>query len=178
MLIRYFVVPFLFQICSSAVCRRVLSPKTVTTQALVISFTRPVNQRLATFLVCFALCLCPLGLWSPAVALAAPDVGAEIRVVGRLPLKLDPHEQSEFLIKTKELARVTRTDDDVISYSCNSDIESLGTYVFEEVWPSEEALQSHLQTEHFKMWWSWVEPHLDGDLTIDVASLSSFHQLK
>lgn len=49
------------------------------------------------------------------MALESPEVGAEIRAVGCFPLKLDPLEQYEFVIKMKELARITRAVDDVVA---------------------------------------------------------------
>ena len=73
------------------------------------------NQRRATFLIGFPLCLPSLGLCSQAVALESPEVGAEIRVVGCFSLKLAPLDQNEFVIKMKELARITRAVDDVIA---------------------------------------------------------------
>lgn len=169
--------PFLFRFDFDASCRRGFNLHAQTAPEEALSLKRQVNQRFVSLLLSFALFLASFGLWSPAVAFAAPTAGDQIRVVGRLPLKLDPSQQREFLSKTKDLARVTRAEDAVISYSCNSDIENSSTFVFEEVWPSEESLQSHLQTDHFKSWWSWVEPHLSGDLVINVASLNSFHEL-
>ena len=109
---------------------------------------------------------------------ALPSLAAAeepIRVVGQLPLELSMDQQQEFVEKTLALANITRAKDNVIHYSCNSDIEHPGHYVFDEVWPSEEALKAHLQTEHFKEWWSWVEPHLDGNLAISIANTDQFH---
>ena len=118
-----------------------------------------------------------LGMIHPLAAWAATDDRSEIRVVGRLPLELNAKQHDEFIVKTKELARMTRANDNLVSYSCNSDIEIPNTYVFEEVWPSEEALRAHLETDHFSSWWAWVEPHLSGELVINVASIQDFHEL-
>lgn len=111
----------------------------------------------------------------PAFAADGTSQPEEVRVVGRLPLKLSPAEQDEFQRRTLELAKVTRAKDAVTSYSCNADIEQVGTYVFDEIWPSEQALRDHLDTAHFKAWWDWVEPHLNGDLVIKVAPTQDFH---
>lgn len=113
----------------------------------------------------------------PALALKSDSQSEEIRVVGRLPLKLSPAEQNEFLQRTLDLAKVTRQEDAVTSYSCNADIEVPGVYVFDEIWPSEKALNDHLATNHFNEWWQWVVPHLDGELMIKVAPTSEFHIL-
>lgn len=114
--------------------------------------------------------------WLGAPALAAAD-GPEVRVLGSLPLALTPLERQEFEQKTLALAEITRTQDHVIHYSCNADIEHAGVYVFDEIWPSEAALQAHLETEHFKAWWQWVQPHLNGNLVIGVSPTDSFHTL-
>lgn len=113
----------------------------------------------------------------PALAADGGGQTEEIRVVGRLPLKLSPSEQNEFVERTLALAKVTRQKDGVTSYSCNADIEKPGTYVFDEIWPSEQALNEHLATAHFNAWWEWVEPHLNGELVIKVAPTSDFHTL-
>jgi quinol monooxygenase YgiN len=107
--------------------------------------------------------------------MAATNQAEEVRVVGRLPMQLTDSEQTEFEQKTLALAKVTRAKDAVTSYSCNADIEHPGTYVFDEIWPSEQALKDHLATDHFKAWWDWVEPHLSGDLVIKVAPTADFH---
>lgn len=109
----------------------------------------------------------------PVFADTAP--ADEVHVVGRLPMQLTASERSEFERRTLALAKVTRQQDAVTSYSCNADIEHPGTYVFDEVWPSEQALKDHLATDHFKTWWDWVEPHLSGDLVIKVAPTADFH---
>jgi len=128
-----------------------------------------------------AVCVAVLALALPADAasLGARPIqgteGPEVRVLGRISLKLNAEEQREFEELTVDLAGATRQKDRVTSYSCNRDIEHPGTYVFDEVWPSEQALTDHLATEHFKAWWQWVEPHLDGSLAIGVSATQSFH---
>lgn len=125
------------------------------------------------------LILVVIGITNNQPAMAADDSvqTEEVRVVGRLPLKLSPAERRDFESRTLNLAKVTRDKDAVTSYSCNADIEHPGTYVFDEIWPSEQALNDHLATEHFKAWWEWVEPHLSGDLVIKVAPTKDFHTL-
>lgn len=129
------------------------------------------------WLLCSLMMAALLLLVHPTASLAAPglDQTAEpIQVVGRLPMNLNPSEQQEFERRTLALAAITRTKDPVTSYSCNADIEHPGTYVFVETWPSELALNNHLQTSHFKDWWQWVEPHLSGDLVINAAPTADF----
>jgi len=129
---------------------------------------------LALMLVLFAWLACP----SATLAASSGGVdGLEVRVVGRLPLQLTPEEQREFEQKTLELASITRRKDHVTIFSCNSDIEHPGLYVFDEIWPSESTLQAHLATPHFQAWWAWVEPHLAGELVIGVSPTEAFHIL-
>ena len=116
-------------------------------------------------------------LVQPTASLAAPGVehtAEPIRVVGRLPMNLNPSEQQDFERRTLALAAITRAKDPVTRYSCNADIEHPGTYVFVETWPSELALKDHLETSHFKDWWAWVEPHLSGELVISAAPTADF----
>jgi quinol monooxygenase YgiN len=105
-------------------------------------------------------------------AKGSQEASSLIRVIGRLPLSLSDEERLEFERLTLVLAAITREKDQVISYSCNADIEAKGTYVFDEVWPSYEIFMHHLDTSHFKDWWAWVEPKVQGALAIDYVSLS------
>lgn len=100
-----------------------------------------------------------------------------IHLVGRLAMNLSPEQQLLFENKTIALAAITRASDDVISYSCNRDIEKAGIYVFDEIWPSQRALEKHLKTDHFLSWWEWVKPYVAYDMKIEIASLDDFHQL-
>lgn len=150
----------------------------------MVETTNVCSARRASSLLARVLCslvmVIALVLAQPAAAMAAqPDAssGDPIRVVGRLPLQLTASERDDFEQRTLALAMTTRAKDPVTSYSCNADIEHPGTYVFEEIWPSEQALQDHLQTSHFKDWWAWVEPHLSGELVINAAPTDAFHSI-
>ncbi|MCP9775919.1 antibiotic biosynthesis monooxygenase [Cyanobium sp. HWJ4-Hawea] len=129
---------------------------------------------MATRLLALAVVLV-MGLWGVQPSLAASN--EQVRVVGRLPMQLSTTERQEFEHQTMDLAKITRAEDGVIQYSCNADIEKPGTYVFDEIWPSEQALNDHLNTDHFKQWWAWVEPHLNGDLVINIADTRQFHSV-
>lgn len=103
--------------------------------------------------------------------------GQSIHVVGRLAMNLSAPQLRQFEQKTVALATISRAEDGVIAYSCNRDIETAGTYVFDEIWPSQMALEDHLKTDHFRAWWDWVEPHLARELDVEVAFLDAFHRL-
>lgn len=118
-----------------------------------------------------------LGWSQPSHAGSATSVGDEqVRVLGHLPMRLSASDQREFVARTLELAKITRDQDGVISYSCNVDIEHQGSYLFDEVWPSEQVLAAHLETAHFKRWWAWVEPRLGGELEINLTATSNLHK--
>ncbi|MAR07304.1 MAG: hypothetical protein CL862_09405 [Cyanobium sp. NAT70] len=174
----YVVMPSLHRSRATALLQRIQKQHGQDVHDSPIFVQERTKQVFIAFVVSLAVLVLSLGMVHPRSAFAASDVRSEVRVVGRLPLKLDSAQHAEFITKTKELARLTRVNDEVVSYSCNSDIETPNTYVFEEVWPSEQALKSHLETDHFRSWWSWVEPHLSGELVINIAALDDFHELR
>lgn len=114
---------------------------------------------------------------APTTDDAQPAMADRIHLVGRLTMNLTPQEQRKFEQMTVTLAAISRAEDAVIAYSCNRDIEEAGTYVFDEIWPSQTALEAHFQTDHFMAWWDWVQPHLARSLDVEVALLSAFHSL-
>lgn len=169
-------------------------------RSLAMSFLSPALSSVFSWLrrLSASLLLCSLLgllLWlaAPQEAWAASDqatgvAGSEVRgspqplsgpihVVGRLSLNLSPEQQRVFEQKTIALAAITRSKDAVSAYSCNRDIEEDGLYLFDEIWPSQQALEDHLKTDHFLAWWDWVQPHLAQDLDVELASLASFHRL-
>jgi quinol monooxygenase YgiN len=112
---------------------------------------------------------------APLTAATVAAEGPEVRVVGRLTLQLSAPDQREFMQKTLEMAAITRRQDQLTSYSCNGDIEDPGADLFDEILPSEAALQAQQETPHFKAWWSWVEPHLAGKLVMGISPTEAFH---
>lgn len=121
--------------------------------------------------ICLLLAPAHVALADATLDAADPDA---IHVVGRLSLNITPAEHKDFLHRTLDLATVTRQGDHVVFYSCNEDVEHPDTFVFDEIWPSRDVFEAHLATPHFQEWWSWVEPHLAGELQIEVAPVSSF----
>jgi len=89
-----------------------------------------------------------------------------IHVIGRMTVTLSQAEQAEFNRLTNILLKETTQVDRPVLYTCNQDIISTGTYVWDEVWSSKAALDKHLASDHFKSWWSWVEPRLSGPLNV------------
>ena len=89
-----------------------------------------------------------------------------IHVIGRMSVNLNVQERAEYEQLTKLLFEKTNLIDHPILYTCNEDITSSGTFVWDEIWTSKAALDKHLASTHFKSWWSWVEPHLSGPLQV------------
>lgn len=92
-----------------------------------------------------------------------------IHVVGRMTVGLTAQERSHFKKITKILFQKTKEIDKPLLYTCNADINSPGTFVWDEIWASKQQLDAHLSSDHFKIWWGWVEPHLVGQLQVSYV---------
>jgi quinol monooxygenase YgiN len=113
------------------------------------------------------LALFSLGPFSFASTQQSPvDPSGSIHVIGRMSVTLDQVERAEFNRLTHILFEKTTQLDRPTLYSCNEDINSSGTFVWDEIWSSKAELDKHLASDHFKSWWSWVEPHLSGALQV------------
>jgi quinol monooxygenase YgiN len=93
-----------------------------------------------------------------------------IHVIGRMSVTLDQAQRAEFNQLTHILFEETMLIDRPTLYTCNEDINEPGTFVWDEIWSSKTALDKHLASDHFKAWWSWVEPHLSGSLQVDYVN--------
>lgn len=100
-----------------------------------------------------------------------------IHVIGRMSVTLDPAERAEFNHLTRILFEKTTQLDQPTLYTCNEDINAPGTFIWDEIWSSKAALDQHLASDHFKSWWSWVEPHLSGDLKVFYVDQSELKQV-
>ena len=105
------------------------------------------------------------------------DFSKPIHVIGRMSVTLDQAERIEFDHLTRLLFEQTKQYDQPKLYTCNEDINASGTFVWDEIWSSKTALDSHLSSSHFKTWWSWVEPHLSGDLQVFYVNQSELNQV-
>ena len=105
------------------------------------------------------------------------DFSKPIHVIGRMSVALDQAERIEFDHLTRLLFEQTMQYDQPTLYTCNEDINASGTFVWDEIWSSKTALDSHLSSSHFKTWWSWVEPRLSGDLQVFYVNQSELNQV-
>jgi len=104
-----------------------------------------------------ALCGLVVGIFSLAFASAQPQTAptpAPIHVVGRMQVSFDPAERAQFETLTQTLFKQTLQLDKPTLYTCNEDVNASGTFVWDEVWSSKDALDKHLASDHFKTWWT------------------------
>ena len=94
-----------------------------------------------------------------------------IHVVGRVTLIIPDEMKNEYETRTAKLFEETNSIDKPILYTCNEDVNSNGTYVWDEEWKSYEALEIHLNSKHFTDWWNWSEQFLEGDLVVKYVEV-------
>ena len=94
-----------------------------------------------------------------------------IHVVGRVTLIIPDEMKTEYETRTAKLFEKTNDIDKPILYTCNEDVNSKGTYVWDEEWMSYEALEIHLNSKHFTDWWNWSEQFLEGELVVKYVEV-------
>jgi quinol monooxygenase YgiN len=133
------------------------------------------KQFIFLLLACCCSFLISLTSWTiTSAAPSTPSTAQSIHVIGRMSVTLNAQERTEYNRLTQTLFKETLRLDHPPLYTCNEDINSPGTFVWDEIWESKDALDKHLASNHFKAWWSWVEPHLAGSLQVlyvDQAAL-------
>lgn len=90
---------------------------------------------------------------------------------------LNQSERAEFNHLTHILFEKTSEFQQPILYTCNEDINAPGTFVWDEIWSSKAALEKHLASNYFKVWWSWVEPHLSGPVQVQYVNQSELKEI-
>lgn len=100
-----------------------------------------------------------------------------IHVIGRMSVTLDQAQRAKFNQLTHILLEETTQIDQPTLFTCNEDINTPGTFVWDEIWSSKTALDEHLASDRFKTWWSWVEPHLSGSLQINYVNETELKKL-
>ena len=132
--------------------------------------------RFALFgLLLVLLSLGPFGFVSAKPTLT--EYPEPIHVIGRMSVTLDQEQRDEFNQLTHVLFEETIKIDQPTLYTCNEDINEPGTFVWDEIWSSKTELDKHLSSDHFKTWWSWVEPHLSGSLQVDYVDQSQLKKV-
>lgn len=78
-----------------------------------------------------------------------------IRIAAKQTVRADSCEKFEEI--ARELIEITRTEEGNHGYTLTHGIENPQVYCFFETWESQEAVERHLNSEHFKR----ISPKLD-----------------
>ena len=130
-----------------------------------------VSLAICTLLVACSICL------PPAVSSPSDDATVPIHVIGSIRLEIPDDQNEEFEQITSELFAETEEQERPILYTCNRDIHDPSLFVWNEEWRSYHAFQKHLDSPHFKHWYSHVKKYQVGDLNVIYAPVSSFKKI-
>ena len=114
---------------------------------------------------------------SPAISSSSHDVTVPIHVIGQIRLEIPDDRYEEYKQKTSRLFVETEEQDRPSLYTCNRDINDPSLFVWNEEWESYNALQKHLDSAHFKAWYSYVKEYQVGDLNVVYAPVSAFKEV-
>ncbi|MBW7983884.1 putative quinol monooxygenase [Enterobacillus tribolii] len=84
---------------------------------------------------------------------------SEVRVVAMLTAK--PEFSADIRAAVERVVEPSREETGNIRYDLHEDREHPGTYVFFEIWASDEALKYHDQTAHFRRFVQDVDGKLE-----------------
>ena len=126
--------------------------------------------------ICTLLVACSIFL-SPAVSSPSDDATVPIHVIGSIRLEIPVDQNEEFEQITLELFTETEVQERPILYTCNRDIHDPSLFVWNEEWRSYNAFEKHLDSPHFKHWYSHVKKYQVGDLNVIYAPVSSFKKI-
>lgn len=66
-------------------------------------------------------------------------------------MKIDPKQRGAFLEMSQQVISHSKAEEENISYHLYEDTDQDNRFVFLEVWKSEDSIQKHEATTHFKM---------------------------
>ena len=130
-----------------------------------------VSLSFCALLVAVSFCLLP-AISSPSDSLDVP-----IHVIGQIRLEIPDDQYEEYRLKTAKLFAETTEKDRPRLYTCNRDINDPSLYTWNEEWKSFNVLEKHLNSAHFKNWYSYVEQFQVGDLNVIYAPVSAFKKV-
>ena len=81
-----------------------------------------------------------------------------------------PDERDNIILKSQNLIESTRLESGCISYNLYKSTENDDILLMHEQWENLEALETHMQTEHFKAFGVAIEDILARKLDIAVYS--------
>lgn len=85
-------------------------------------------------------------------------------------ITLKPGKREEIIPKMQNLIKATRAEPGCINYELYASTEDENVLMMFEKWESREALDSHIQTEHFKAFGAEIEEYLAKEMEIDAYS--------
>ena len=127
-----------------------------------------ISLSICTLLVTVSFCLLP------AISSPPDDSNVPIHVIGQIRLEIPDDKYEEYKLKTTKLFSETEEKDRPRLYTCNRDINDPNLYVWNEEWQSFNVLQKHLNSAHFKNWYSYVKKYQIGNLDVIYAPVSAF----
>ena len=137
----------------------------------VLGSFKYLSLSICSFLVAFGVCL------SPAISSSSHDVTVPIHVIGQIRLEIPDDHYEEYKQITTTLFAETEEQERPSLYTCNRDINDPSLFVWNEKWESYDAFQEHLDSVHFKRWYSYVEKYQVGDLNVIYAPVSAFKKV-
>ena len=85
-------------------------------------------------------------------------------------IKSKSGERNKIISKSKDLIESTRLESGCISYNLYESVEDVNLLLMFEQWKTTEALESHMQTDHFKAFGAAIEEFLGEKLDITIYS--------
>ena len=140
------------------------------------------NSRRITYLVLsvFAFVIAAFLNLMPATSSSASEseLNAPIHVVGRIRLGIPDNKIKEYETKTAALFEATVDQERPNLYTCSRDINDPELYTWNEIWPSLESFESHLESLHFNTWYQYIQEYQIGDLDVIYAPQSAFKEIQ
>ncbi len=82
--------------------------------------------------------------------------------------------QATFIESAKKCVAETLKEDGNISYELKASVENNCIFTFVEQWESKDALNLHMNTEHFKTFGASIQDLLAKDLEINIYKAEKF----
>lgn len=82
----------------------------------------------------------------------------------------NPGKRDELISKSQDVIKSTRLEQGNISYELLASTEDDDVLLMFEKWKNKEALDTHMQTEHFKAFGSSIEDLVAKELEITIYS--------
>lgn len=85
-----------------------------------------------------------------------------------------PGERDSIIEKAQDLIKSTRLEQSCICYDLYASTEDDNILMMFEKWKNQDALNSHMQTEHFKSFDTAIEELLAENIGISIYSVENF----